>query len=239
MNTGHLYKYYSANRKRVLGYVLHDQLIRFTQRTVLNDLYELSPSIRFPEKKYRHARELIARTHSKITDCPPTSSTEFEADIRRLLNDCLILSLSSKWDIMPMWSHYSNNFKGFVVGFDQSNPFFSVAEKVQYVTKFPVLSDDFKAVLTKHKQWGYELEWRIIKVLGDAEPDATKGKGGDIYLYKFPPSALTEVILGPKMTADDERRIRTILSTPELSHVALFSAEPGRNDWSFERRRIR
>ncbi len=235
-DTGLLYKYCKPERTCVL----HDQLISFTQRTALNDTYELSPNIQFASEQHRIAREPISKTYPSIKESPPTTGTEFEADIQAILNDCLVLSLSSKWDIIPMWSHYSKDFTGFVVGFDRSNPFFVNAQAVEYTDKFPVLKDDFAAVFTKYEQRRYESEWRKIKLRSEAEPDFTKMTNvGDIFLYKFPPEAVIEVILGPKMVPDDECQFRTILSASELSNAALFRALPGQANWSFTKQRLR
>lgn len=229
-DAGLLYKYCKPQRTCVL----RDQLISFTQRTALNDIYELSPNIQFASEQHRIAREHISKTYPSINECPPTTGTEFEAEIKAILNDCLVLSLSSKWDIIPIWSHYSKNFTGFVVGFDRSNPFLVNAKAVEYTDTFPVLKKDFAAIFTKYEQWRYESEWRTFKLRSEAEPDFTKMTNvGEIFLYKFPPEAVIEVILGPKMVPDDESQFRTILSAPELSHVALLRALAGQNNWSF------
>ena len=86
-----------------------------------------------------------------------------------------ILSLSAVWDNILMWSHYSNNHKGFCVGFWEeklrNSELFGKGGPVRYSEDFPVLDPfkedfidySFTETHTKAKDWAYEMEYRLTK----------------------------------------------------------------------------
>jgi hypothetical protein len=110
-----------------------------------------------------------------------------------------------------MWSHYADQHKGIVLGFDVSEledqlrvPFM----RVKYCDELPCLIDSeackraevfglpcppientYKWVLAKHTDWYYEKEWRLV-----CKADAnTNGQHEDI---AFPAKALVEIASG-------------------------------------------
>jgi hypothetical protein len=50
---------------------------------------------------------------------------------------------------------------------------------------------------TKQKQWEYEKEWRMVRVLDEATT-VIKNEQGDVYLFELPPDCISQVILGVK-----------------------------------------
>jgi len=116
-----------------------------------------------------------------------------------------ILSLTSKRDNLLMWSHYANSHQGFCVGFDQPALLDLIGGTIGtmiYQNEFPKvgLFDDkvgqlVRILLTKSIEWKYEDECRIIKLHAARK------------IYKFPESALLEVILGYKMDSSLKQTI--------------------------------
>lgn len=136
-----------------------------------------------------------------------------------------VLCLSEVRDSILMWGHYTENHHGFVVGFDADHSFFSARtseqdefgflRRVNYQQRQPnvVLSDTSSLVWfqTKSEQWSYEKEWRVMRVLSDAEcrMDAAPFP---ICLVEFPPDAVLEIIVAIDAVVDsglsiDSRRI--------------------------------
>jgi hypothetical protein len=85
-----------------------------------------------------------------------------------------LFSLSSIPDNILMWSHYSYNHTGFVVGFDSNSLLneydFDYIEPIIYQKQYPTISglDDLteqfhKKFFCKSDLWSYEAEWRISK----------------------------------------------------------------------------
>jgi hypothetical protein len=163
-----------------------------------------------------------------------------------------ILSLSEIPDGLLMWSHYTDSHKGFVIGFDSTNKFFDQRKssddpirrvmQVSYskerpsftgFSKKPDESEQIKfanhMIMTKADVWAYEREWRMLQTLDSA--DEKIEEKSTVYLYRIPPKCVTSIILGCRMSFNDETSIRNILMTQEFTHVRLFKAEQDRNDY--------
>ncbi len=133
-----------------------------------------------------------------------------------------VLSLSETPSDMKMWSHYASNHTGFVIVFDGKNKFFQPPsrretdkrglQRVKYTDKIPIseiLVMDFtweKLFFTKGMDWAHEQEWRMVKVLDQAEKilDMNNEK---IYLFKIPSKAIISVILGYRMSGSDREAL--------------------------------
>lgn len=126
------------------------------------------------------------------------------------LNQQGIVSLSSRPDIMLMWSYYSEGHQGVVVRFnmnckrdDTPTPTkFSVVE-VRYRHRFPRKehgdTSEFGIVIpmlrTKAKDWQHESEWRMVA-------------WEEFGYIRFPQSLINGVILGIRTCHCVEERIR-------------------------------
>jgi len=229
-----LYKYCAPERMNVL----RNRLIRFTQRDDLNDIYEMRPSVIFDQERYNGAREEVAKVHQQLLQIPATTREEHQNQIDYALQQALVLSLSSDWNIISMWSHYAVSHRGMVIGFDRSDSLLATTtEEVQYTSCFPMMDDDFRvAIFHKSEQWQQEREWRSLRVLGKDVPDQTPHDG--IHLFGFSPKAVAEVIIGHRMSDSDTRRIRRILKQPQYGHVRIFQAVPDEHAWAIERKEL-
>lgn len=85
-----------------------------------------------------------------------------------------LFSLSAVPDNILMWSHYSFNHTGFVIGFNTEslscNYDFEYIEPIVYQSEYPIIygKDDstsqfYKKFFHKSNLWSYENEWRISK----------------------------------------------------------------------------
>lgn len=149
------------------------------------------------------------------------------------------LSLSEKPDNQLMWSHYSENHKGFVIGFSSEHEYFNQRlspndelrhlRQVVYKNERPKIdlmnANGVDIFLVKHTQWEYEAEWRIIRPFYDAS-QKIDGDTYPIYLFDFPASSVTSVILGYRMEENHKASINDLLKTDSnYNHIELFQAD--------------
>ncbi len=113
-----------------------------------------------------------------------------------------------------MWAHYADGHRGYCLEFSTLEEPLSHAEQVSYVSQLARFSpysrqhpDDERAVplLTKHVDWSYEKEWRII-----AHEEANRGR-------TYPVTALTGVYLGAHIRPRNEALIRGAVARGGLS----------------------
>lgn len=124
-----------------------------------------------------------------------------------------ILCLSEVRDSVLMWGHYTDNHQGFVIGFDSDHSFFckrtnnndefGFLRRVQYQAQRPqvTLADtsSLEWFQTKSEDWSYEKEWRIVRVLSEADHRIAQSPL-PVYLYDFGADAVREIIVGMRST---------------------------------------
>lgn len=117
-----------------------------------------------------------------------------------------LLSLSSRADHMLLWGHYADSHKGIALRFkpEKGDGYFESACPVTYQRDRPKLNLVLESTVTLHRHglltkadyWSYEEEWRIVKGVG------SKGS------HEFPMTSLDGIVLGAKISQDDERLVR-------------------------------
>lgn len=158
-------------------------------------------------------------------------------------NNVGVLRLSEVRDSLLMWGHYSENHQGFLIGFDQDHPFFSIRRgpddefgflrQVKYCGNRPRVNLAHTAGTewfeTKSQDWSYEREWRMMRVLHDAQRriDAAPHP---ICLFGFPVEAVTEIIIGLRSTQELRNRLRGLSS--EFPKATLLQAEEHRSEYA-------
>lgn len=186
----------------------------------------------------KNNRELMLGELGQMLDMyTPTYREKLHSTINQLIG---ILSLTEKPDNLLMWSHYATNHEGFVVGFDSRHSYFdqkiSPTDEFRHLRKVDYRSarpsapmselNAIEFLLVKSKEWEYEQEWRIMRPLSDAEHKKDK-EPPVIYLFKFPPEVIVEVILGARMNSVNRSALLKILECNEhLSHVDVLQASP-------------
>lgn len=145
-------------------------------------------------------------------------------------NSYKICSLSERLDSLPLWAHYADNHKGFVMEYD-----FNILDKndillnclwpVYYTGIFNasgIFESQFEgkifnnlvavlAALHKSPDWQYEAEWRIVL------PDGVTEKGINF------PAPLKAVYLGTKLEDNsDTKNLSRVLEFAEKAQVPVF-----------------
>lgn len=249
-----VYKYVHPDRVDIL----ENGTIRFTQPYALNDPFDSNPNYNLFRESVRKRTQALLKDHSKQLSAFHYAAAQFfildqskhylEEMKRKLNDDFAILSLTQNKNNLLMWSHYADSHRGFVLGFDSDHHFFSKEPprvmtpltEVKYSDQRPIVpvfeeatSQDVANILffTKSKHWEYEEEKRML-----AKPTAATNKvevkgGFNIYLYKFPPEILKEVIFGCLMSLELKKRIAAITKN-KFKDVLLNEAQL--NDKEFD-----
>ncbi len=153
-----------------------------------------------------------------------------------------ILALTSSPKNGLMWSHYANKHQGYVLGFDDSHPFFQgVPEKSEHLLRLlPVQyseqrielestidkNEAFTTFLQKSSDWSYEQESRMLFPL-----KFCKEVSPGIHVIEYPIKALKEVIFGFKC---DPTLVAAIRSSLEGEDVNYFRAIPSSISYDME-----
>lgn len=160
-----------------------------------------------------------------------------------------ILSLTTKFDNLLMWSHYANEHKGFVVEFNSENDFFMLKEEDNYIYKgiqkvnyskirpykFLIKNEWDELFLIKSEEWSYENEYRIIQRLADA--DEIKG---NIHLFKFPKNLIKSIYCGCNMENSKIEEIYKIIENDlELHHIKVYTTRISEEFYKLEFMQLR
>ena len=84
--------------------------------------------------------------------------------------------------------------------------------------------------LLKSEKWKDEEEWRMLQPLENGKRLEKDGvvilddEGQHIYLFTLPPSCITGVIFGSRMSQETRSKIMHVLSTDDYSHVKSYQA---------------
>lgn len=181
-------------------------------------------------------------------------------DLQQLFAKIGVLSLSRTMPVgkdsegknIIMWAHYTDNYKGFVIEFDDTHSFFDQRlndhdmmrhlRQVEYTFHRPntalFKTDNGEAdneMLTNHFMfnffysksvaWKYEQESRMLLPLNVGEKLLDSKE--EIYLFSLPPESFTGIYLGYKIQPDIRRRIsETLRHNSRYSHVKLYQTLP-------------
>lgn len=249
------YKYLPIREK---DNYFENELLRFTQAGDLNDPFECLP--RKPQKgEFTEEIKLIAKIISggnqkfeehgveKFND--EFIENTFIKAYQNINNEVGILSLTKRWNNSLMWSHYTNSHKGYCVGFNPKHEFFkdylSEDKKFSRHTKEVIYSDKrvkvptslaeptlaFEPFLTKSTDWKYEEEVRVISTFNLFEKILEK-EPYNIFLFKVPYNAISEIILGANIDNDAETKIRAFASEKQIN---IYKAKISDTEFDMER----
>ncbi|MET3482394.1 DUF2971 domain-containing protein [Methylobacterium sp. 1973] len=125
------------------------------------------------------------------------------------VNSAGVLSLTSRFDHVLMWSHYASSHSGICLKFRlRPESWITSARKVLYSADRPIMniisepSEEIqrKSILFKADFWAYEDEWRVI--------NPALGAGS----HDFDPNDLVGIIFGKNISADHKSEIIKLAS---------------------------
>lgn len=163
--------------------------------------------------------------------------------IQRLGHKLLCFSLSEHSGSAPMWAHYADNSKGFVVAFKTENEWFQkrnngAKTRLQKVTYFDgrieePLTNPAVAFISKTMDWSYEREWRLYAKRDDSELTVIDTDDEQIHLLKFPPEAVHRIIIGANASDETLAQIKA-LTASHYAQAQLVKAVPNRQSHSYD-----
>ena len=244
-----LYKYMIPQRALNCIPEVGDGTLRATQPAALNDPFECAVATAYVfEDEAEEDREL-AKVLTEINENKPISAIEvLTARIeygslftRQLLSDQIstrfgIVSFTANPHYPLMWSLYTTDGSGFVIGYDMSQlrklsgPVGEL-RAVQYNDQPPMFigpvafsqpQSNIPALLSlKSNHWSHEEEWRLIvelnKTVGTGQTDQ---HGLPINLVQIPNEAVVAVFYTERTSGQDVQRIRARLADPNNRYQA-------------------
>ena len=237
-----LYKYMPAGRVLICLPEVGDGTLRATQPAALNDPFECAVRSIFIMEESAANRE-FARVLSSIHGTAPV--TEDDVALAKEQYGSLYLralftkQVSQRFGVVSfasdprhplMWSHYTLDGSGFVVGYDfEYVRWLSAREgslrEVRYgqdmaiIIGYAVLGfpdDNLNGLLSlKSDHWSYESEWRLIVELGETIGTGLRdSRGLPINLVRVPNEAVVAVYHTERTPTDVVEEVRSRLENP-------------------------
>ena len=227
-----LYKYQPLN-KTVLSN-LAERKLWASHPSAFNDLFELRLR-RSGVKGLREYRQQYPKFNGQDDD---TLMAKYIRELQNKLDKMGVICFTELRDNILMWSHYADSHKGICLGFCgksniskislEGNDLYKISEggdifKVWYDDEYPEpdmaqtwhILGSAKILVTKHKGWDYEEEWRAIQEDGNKLVD---------YLGR-----LNEIIFGYRTTNEDRKLVQSILKDEE--GLEYFEVVPDDNEY--------
>jgi hypothetical protein len=128
-----------------------------------------------------------------------------------------VYSLSTRFNNASLWAKYAADHTGYCLEFSNEGPLFNNAVEVVYGEYAPFDLNDAENrtasfLVHKRQEWSNEEEVRLIRARGSAAQ------------VRIEPRWLTKIILGMKMSEENERQIRKWCKQrqPELAVARAF-----------------
>lgn len=265
-----LFKYLSSERVDVL----ENLKIRFSPLMSLNDPFECQPLVdirsersQFLEKtlqdldrlwektdiseKTEENRKIFEGTRGKlVVDINENmSSFVIGQELMSLLSDNFgVLSLSRTEDNLLMWSHYTGEGKGIVLGLNDDHEFFKQPDLSGRSTRpTPVVYTDKRRMIVpgedrfyeklfceKPRDWAYEEEERLFRTFlfkdGDFGKDAYDM---DVILTALPKEVIKAVYLGYRISESTKNRVLSAIQKNKI-FCKVYQAKVSRVEYKIE-----
>lgn len=262
--TKKLYKYRCWNNPLHKRALTHNELY-FASPADINDPFDFKISIDYSllntiEKRERYVDKLILDAHSILVERGINIALKKKELLWRLENDrdqmqdeynttdfqwtderFGVISFSERWDSILMWAHYSDNHKGFCIGYNReklrSSNLFGSAGPVAYKDYYPQvnpLDSDPKSELlikthTKASDWQYEKEFRLTFLWDEKAPT------NEDRILNVPNDFIEEILLG--MCANDKTKSE-IIEIGRRKNIPIFTITKKSNSFLLDKKRL-
>jgi hypothetical protein len=231
---------------------------RFIARVVTQPA-PINPLIKKTKANLRRLRKWeneIVRIKTKEFRENPERFSEmfFQVYLPRLNNSVGVFSLSKKWNSTLMWSHYTSGsvgkgHPGFCIGFEREHqslrlkqpeyqdvgaPFDVIYSKERLkadLSEIETLPENI--FVSKHEDWCYEDEVRIVAFLGHANRTINRTPPLlPVYLFRVPHETIREIIVG--INSDVVLKNQLVDFAKQLS-VPIFQAQLSISNYDLKR----
>lgn len=203
----------SLERLRKDGYTENDMLNLQRQGNLFQRLAPQCQVIDVPETKEAATTIIRSPFYSQISELERRLS-----ETTQIISDKVgLLCLSSRYDSLPMWAHYTSNATGLVVEFTDLKKTFQgdntgvlyqpIAvryEREHSGVTFETWSHE-SLFFSKFQDWSYEQEVRVVVPLNECRQQVVGGKR--LYLYEIPKTCIIRIILGWNMSKDARKAV--------------------------------
>lgn len=244
-----VYKYLHSDRIDVL----EKCRIRFTQPSALNDPFECFPDLSlYKAKKCQKLKEspegrALARYGEIDADVKASLFDIGEILIGEISQSYVFLSLSKLRDSLLMWSHYAQDHRGFVIGFERDCRMFNPQSlsdfgltDIEYSHERWVLPEDGLDSMTeaeinlanqkwfflKSQEWKYESEVRLMTRTDRSDVTLPVENGEPIHLFRFEPAMVREVIFGYRTKSCLKKKIEKIARSFPFAQLYQSKLDP-------------
>jgi hypothetical protein len=189
-------------------------------------IHDIIKSLNIPEeykdklKQNSDLKKLSKIIHGNITD--ESSALEYlKYTVDQISEKIGIVCLTEKNDNILMWSHYAEQHRGLVIGFD-SNKLSDKIFRVNYGKKraeikygeLNAIENVLPLLLRKSIDWQYEDECRYLYELNSCTKiDSKDFKCGFLYLQPLQEFAIVEVVFGCRISEEDKKELSRIIAS--------------------------
>jgi hypothetical protein len=185
----------------------------------------------------KHSTDTI--DHNKILHCLKNDIDAFQemhelTEFEAYNNHYGVLSMSTEWNNILMWSHYGDKHQGICVGFKEKGLFetgnFGTSGAVKYPInrEYPIIHPlkgkeierHLEVVLSKSVDWLYENEYRLTKIF--LPPNVPSKEERRV---KFDPNLISEVTLGLNIDSTSREQIINICNQNNISVYEAYKVE--------------
>ncbi|MBS0835681.1 DUF2971 domain-containing protein [Enterobacter hormaechei] len=234
--------------------ILKDGYIRFTPPKDLNDPFEVNPvviphdpyNLQLIESGYDYQNHEFTASDHDFSWKRFNKIGHYKNEYSKFSNKYGILSLSSSKDMcsMPsvaifseedprrnllMWSHYTDEHRGFIIEFHRNFIDDTEISKITYSHERPMVTQEeiesgvIFPFFVKGEKWCYEKERRIIKPLEQADKIVHLDNGNTIHLFKIKKSQIRSITTGCNMDTNKIEELKKIVFTdPELKNCIFY-----------------
>ncbi len=244
-----LYKYVTANRALTCIPEVGDGTLRATQPAALNDPFECAVVALYVIRDEEEENLLLSNVLTQVNESKPVTVEDVQRARRAhgslFTRQLFTKQVSTRFGIVSfttepyhplMWSHYTTDGSGFVIGYNVAVLSKLAGEDghLQYVNygdrpppiidpKF-LVSPEFRLprlLSVKSKHWSYEKEWRLIvemsRTIGTGETDQ---HGLPINLVQIPNEAVVKVYYTERTPSEAVNLITDRLADPNNRYRA-------------------
>ena len=151
-----------------------------------------------------------------------------------------VMSFTARVDSASMWDRYSDGNRGVAIVLDDAHVFFHPRpeqpdnpmnlKRVTYVPartpKHMVDLDVDELFFLKTKDWEYEQEVRMVRLLRDAWSMGAKDQAGhEVFVVDLPTEVVRGIVYGLRTSAEDRQSMDSILKRRSYAHVERFEMQ--------------
>lgn len=198
------------------------------------------------QEKIRTCPELMHKLFSHVY--PDMCRKRVRENCRDFSADYGVVCFSRVRTSILMWAHYAAKHSGVAIGFDLPDAWDAKrldvlysSERVPFDPTQPIGGEytelfSRKMISTKHEDWDYEKEVRLLARLSDLDPPEEGPDGKPLYLMKIQSAQIKTISLGLRCTDRTADSVREVVEKRHLE-ATVDKAVPHDHDFavSFER----